>query len=199
MTPASRFVISRADIMPVDEYVKIRKSNKEKLLPQKRRRRVAVGPYATFYFENYDTMWAQIHEMLYIERGGEEQISDELAAYNPMIPNGTELVATMMLEIEDAVQRDKILLVLGGIEEAVYISVAGKKIYAVAEQEVERTTEAGKTSAIHFLHFPFNASDIENFHAPDSDILIGIEHENYGHMAVISADSRAALARDFSA
>lgn len=198
MTPTTRYEISRDDILPMDEYVKIRKSRKQELLPIKKRRRIAVGPFATFYFENYDTMWAQIHEMLYIERGGEEQISDELAAYNPMIPKGRELVATMMLEIEDPIKRDRILHTLGGIEGTVYISVGGKKIYAVAEQEVERTTEAGKTSAIHFLHFPFDDADIEAFKNGDDDILIGIAHENYGHIAVLPADSRAALAEDFS-
>lgn len=198
MTSAFKNQISRDDIMPMDEYVKIRKSNKQELIPVKKRRRIAVGPYATFYFENYDTMWSQIHEMLYIERGGEEQISDELAAYNPLIPNGSELVATMMLEIEDPVQRDKILHTLSGVEQTAYISVAGKKIYAVAEQEVERTTEAGKTSAIHFLHFPFSAADIAAFQSPDGDILIGIEHDNYGHIAVLPADARAALADDFN-
>lgn len=199
MTSQSKHAIGRDDIMSMDDYVKIRKSHKQALIPQKKLRRIAVGPFATFYFENYDTMWAQIHEMLYIERGGEEQIKDELSAYNPLIPNGSELVATMMLEIDDPIQRDHTLHRLGGIEKSVYISVAGKKIYAVPEQEVERTTEAGKTSAIHFLHFPFEADDIRNFRQLGNSILLGIEHENYGHIAVISADSQTALEQDFSA
>ncbi len=198
MNAQSKHSISRDDIMPMDDYVKIRKSNKQKLIPQKKLRRISVGPFATFYFENYDTMWAQIHEMLYIERGGEEQIKDELSAYNPLIPNGSELVATMMLEIDDPIQRDHTLHRLGGIEETAYISVAGKKFYAVAEQEVERTTEEGKTSAIHFLHFPFQAEDIKNFLESDDTIMVGIEHANYGHIAVLSAESRAALKADFT-
>ncbi len=198
MNTQQKYRIDREDIMPVDEYVKIRKSHKQKLIPQKKLRCIAVGPFATFYFESYDTMWAQIHEMLYIERGGEQQITDELTAYNPLIPNGSELIATMMLEIDDPVQREHTLRRLGGIEERAYISVGGKKIFAVPEREVERTREDGKTSAIHFLHFPFDVEDINKFLNTDESVMVGIEHENYGHIAVISADNHTALRLDFA-
>src|SRR6185437_1915776 len=98
--------ITRADIMPLADYTRERAERRRRITEVKRKRRVAVGPFATFYFENYETMWQQIHEMLYIEKGGEEQIEDELRAYNPLIPQGNELVATVMFEIDDAVRRD---------------------------------------------------------------------------------------------
>ena len=91
--------ITRADILPIERYVSERRQLKSHISAIKQKRRVKVGPYATFYFENYETMWHQVHEMLYIERGGEAQIKDELEAYNPLIPQGDELVATVMFEI----------------------------------------------------------------------------------------------------
>ncbi|GLQ05187.1 DUF3501 family protein [Sneathiella chinensis] len=189
--------ITRDDIMPVEDYARIRKEHKTQLVALKKPRRVSVGPFATFYFENYATMWAQIHEMLYIEGGGEEQITDELTAYNPLIPNGSELVATLMLEIDDPVRRDYTLRQLGHIEEAVYLQINDEKIYATAEQEVERTTPDGKTSSIHFLHFPLSEAQKRDFKISSSPIILGIEHANYGHMAMLGAATREALAEDF--
>ncbi len=188
--------ITRADILDMTDYEKIRKENKQNLIAIKKDRRIPIGPFATFYFENYDTMWAQIHEMLYIERGGEEQITDELAAYNPLIPNGSELVATFMIEIDDPVRRDFTLRQLGYIEDMIYLSVNGEKSQAVPEQDVERTTEDGKTSAIHFLHFPLSDSQKAALASEGAEVLIGIEHDQYGHMARLGEASRAALALD---
>ena len=143
-------------------------------------------------------MWWQIQEMLRIEKGGETQIGDELAAYNPLVPQGSELVATLMFEVDDPVQRAAFLNSLGGVEETVTISVAGETIRAVPETEVERTTEAGKTSALHFLHFPFSAAQISAFRDPAKPALLGIGHGNYGHIAVLAGAVRAALALDFA-
>lgn len=114
--------ITRADILPVERYASERRQHKSRIAAIKQKRRVEVGPYATFYFENYDTMWHQVHEMLYIERGGEAQIKDELEAYNPLIPQGDELVATVMFEIEDAARRERELTRLGGVEHKKSIS-----------------------------------------------------------------------------
>ncbi len=190
--------ITRADILPIADYEKIRKENKQKLIAIKKNRRIAIGPHATFYFENYDTMWSQIHEMLYIERGGEEQITDELTAYNPLIPNGSEFVATFMIEIDDPVRRDFTLRQLGHIEEKIYFSIDGEKTYAVPEQEVERTTEDGKTSAIHFLHFPLSDTQKTNMKAETAEIIIGIEHDKYGHMARLNDANRTSLLLDLA-
>ncbi len=188
--------ITRADILDLADYEKIRKENKQKLIGIKKDRRIAIGPFATLYFENYDTMWAQIHEMLFIERGGEEQIEDELSAYNPLIPNGNELVATFMIEIDDPVRRDYTLRQLGYIEDMIYLSVDGEKSQAVPEQDVERTTEDGKTSAIHFLHFPLTETQKKAMLTEGTAVFIGIDHEQYGHMARLSDANRVSLAGD---
>lgn len=198
MTAVNKREITPEDILPLAEYQKIRKEHKQKLIPIKKNRRVEIGPYATFYFENYDTMWSQIQEMLYIEQGGNEQLQDELAAYNPLIPNGSELVATFMIEIDDPVRRDFMLRQLGHIEESIYLSVGGEKIYAVPEQEVERTTEDGKASSIHFLHFPLTDAQKTAFKDLSTDVQLGVEHDNYGHIALIKGDTRAALAGDLA-
>ncbi|KAB7742617.1 DUF3501 family protein [Parvibaculum sedimenti] len=194
--PASKRIIERSDILSPETYVSERKERRAAITALKKNRRVAVGPYATFYFENYDTMFQQIHEMLYIEKGGEEQIADELAAYNPLIPKGDELVATLMFEIDDEVRRDKELRRLTGVEDHIYIDVGGLRVTAVPEGDVERTKSDGKTSSVHFLHFPFKLQEVEKFRDPATQVIIAIAHPNYGHMALLAPDTRAALAAD---
>jgi hypothetical protein len=190
--------ITRADIMSLDAYGKIRKQHRSKLIDQKLKRRVHVGPHVTLYFENYETMWAQVQEMLYIERGGEEQIEGELSAYNPLIPQGSELVATMMIEVEDEGVRRKALDRLGYIEDTVVIKCGGHTIKGVPEADLDRTTPDGKTSSVHFLHFPFTREQISEFRGPNSEIIVGVNHSNYGHMAVLQETSREELAKDFA-
>src|SRR6187402_2374843 len=107
--------ITPADILAPSEYDQQRKALKANLIPMKKLRRIEVGPFATFYFENYATMWMQVQEMLRIEKGGAEQVPGELEAYNPLIPQGTELIATFMIEIDDPDRRQRILGTLGGI------------------------------------------------------------------------------------
>ncbi len=189
--------ITRADIMAMDEYAAARDARRKATAELKCHRRVAVGPDVTFYFENFETMWMQIHEMLRIEGGGEAQIDDELAAYNPLIPKGRELTATMMIEIDDEARRARALAGLGGIENTISLSLSGDTVAAVSEIEVERTTEAGKTSSIHFLHFPFTDAQTATFRDPQTQVVLAIAHPNYGHMAVLPADVRQALAADF--
>jgi Protein of unknown function (DUF3501) len=193
--------ITRADIMPMDAYAKARGESRKRITQMKEHRRVAVGPFAMFYFENRDTMLHQIHEMLYIEKGGENQIAEEIEAYSPLVPNGRELVATMMLEIEDAAMRARELLKLGYIEDKVSIVVeSGSEravVKAVPEDDEERTTPDGKTSSVHFFHFPFDAAAVALFKKADSRVVIAIDHANYGHMAVLPAPVKAALAADF--
>src|SRR5438270_11093083 len=124
----ARRQLTRADILPLDEYVKIRRERRREISALKRQRRVEIGPFATFYFENFATMWQQVQEMLYIEKGGEAQIADELAAYNPLIPQGNELVATVMFEIDDAVRRANALTRLGGVESCMFLELAGERV-----------------------------------------------------------------------
>jgi hypothetical protein len=189
--------ITRADILAPAEYAKHRSELRRDLATAKRNRRVEVGPYVTFYFESYETMWHQVHEMLHIEKGGDEQIPDELAAYNPLIPNGSELTATFMVEIDDPVRRARVLGALGGIEETAFLSVDGERVLSRAEQDQDRTTEEGKASSVQFVHFPFTPAQIAKFRAPGAQVVLGFEHPNYGHMAVMPEAIRAALAKDF--
>jgi len=190
--------ITRADIIAPADYAAMRRARRPELVALKQDRRIDVGPHATFYFENYATMWWQIHEMLHIEKGGETQIADELRAYAPLVPNGNELVATLMFGIEDPVQRDRTLSRLGGVEDTITITVGGDVVKAVPEQDLERTRESdGKTSSVHFLHFPFTPAQIAAFRDPSKPVILGIGHNEYGHMAMLNTVQRAALAKDF--
>src|SRR5476649_1611166 len=190
--------ITLANILSVAEYDQRRASLKANLIPMKKQRRIEVGPFATFYFENYATMWLQVQEMLSIEKGGEEQIAGELAAYNPLIPQGDELIATMMLEIEDAGRRNAVLLTLGGIEEAIFLEIGGDVIRATPTEYDDRTTADGKTSSVHWLRFKLTPDQIAHFKNSSERVVLGVSHPNYGHMAVLTAEARAALANDFA-
>lgn len=190
--------ITRADIMPMAEFGKIRKSKRAELLPAKRLRRVEIGPVATAYFESYDTMWLQVHEMLFIEKGGDAQIEDELSAYNPLIPQGRELVATVMFEIDDPVRRANFLSRLGGVEETMFLKFGEHEVVGVPEADVDRTSASGKASAVQFIHFPFTDGEAAAFRAAGTQVIIGFKHPQYAHMAVMLEDARAILATDFA-
>lgn len=189
-------VITPDDLMPLEEYGKIRRDHRRTLIETKAKRRVHVGPFATFHFENYDTMWAQVQEMLYIEKGGEAQVADELEAYNPLIPQGRELVATLLIEIEDEGRRRRTLATMGHIEEKIVIAFNGERVVGVPEDDVERTTEEGKTSAVHFITFPFTDAQAEAFKSAGTQVSLGIEHDNYRHAALLQDESRSELAGD---
>jgi len=194
---SAKHEITRDDILDMEDYVAVREERKRAVAELKKHRRVAVGPDATFYFESYDTMLHQVHEMLYIEKGGEEQIEDELRAYNPMIPNGRELVATLMFEIDEPARRAEFLAGLGGVEETVTLTFNGETVTATPEQDVDRTTADGKASSIQFLHFPFTGAQVEKFRTADAQVSLAIGHEKYGHQAVLPEAVRLALAGDF--
>jgi len=191
--------IERADIIDIAAYGKNRREHRRRVTELKRNRRIEVGPFATFYFENYDTMWHQVHEMLHIERGGEAQIADELDAYNPLIPQGDELIATVMFEIDDPQRRDTVLATLGGIENRTYLSVAGARIMGEPDPTRENTSSEGKASAVQFIRYKFTPAQIVKFRDPGTQVLVGVDHPRYGHIAVMPDAVRAALAEDFDA
>jgi hypothetical protein len=193
--PAAARKITPADILSDRDYSQKRKQLRSEAIALKKPRRVEVGPFATFYFENYQTMWLQVMEMLRIEKGGAEQVAGELDAYNPLIPQGDELIATLMLEIEDANRRNALLLTLGGIEETIFMEVGGTRVTATPTEYDDRTTADGKTSSVHWLRFKFTPDLIASF--AKERVVLGIAHKNYGHMAVLSEETRAALAKDF--
>jgi len=189
--------LTAADILPMAEYAKIRVATRRAMAARKRNRRVAVGPHVMFYFENYETMRHQVHEMVFIEKGGPEQVPGELVAYNPLIPKGAELVATFMIEIDDPERRKRILGQLGGVENSAFIAVDGQRIEAVPEQDQDRTTAEGKASSVQFVHFPFTAAQIAQFRKPGAQIVLGLSHPAYSHMAVLPPETRDELAADF--
>lgn len=196
--PESQRKITPADILPAAEYDQQRKTLKANLIPMKKKRRIEVGPFATFYFENYATMWLQVQEMLRIEKGGIEQIPGELEAYNPLIPQGDELIATMMLEIEDGNRRHNVLLTLGDIEETIFMEIGGDVIRATPTEYDDRTTPDGKTSSVHWLRFKLTPDEIARFKTGSERVVLGVSHKNYGHMAVLGDETRGALAKDFA-
>ena len=195
--PRDQRVITAEDIMDLGTFETIRAEKRQENLVRKRFRRLSVGPHVTAHFENWDTMWWQIHEMLRIEKGGEEQLKDELAAYNPMIPNGRDLTCTLMFEIDDPAVRARLLGQLGGVENHIFLSIDGDKIAAVPEGDVERSTAEGKASSVHFLHFPFTDAQIAAWKSGEGQAMFHIDHPNYGHIAIINDEMRRELAGDF--
>ena len=196
--PREKREIKKNDIMPLDVYIKNRKELRKNIVNFKKNRRVALGPYATFYFESYETMLAQVQEMLYIEKGGDEQLHDELIAYNPLIPNGKELTATLMFEIDNPVSRAAFLGKVGGIEEMVFMKLNGETIKAVPEEDVDRTSADGKASSVQFIHFNFTDEQIQKFKSNDIDVELGMDHKEYSHTTKLSKENIVSLSGDFS-
>ena len=190
-------IVNETDILDIETFGELRKKKRSEMTMTKRNRRVPVGPDATFMFENYDTMWWQIHEMLFIEKGGQEQIKDELSAYNPLIPQGNELVATLMFEIDDPTRRKVLLMKLGGVEEVCCLTINGETVIGDSESDVDRTTAAGKASSVQFIHFNLSPGQINMFKKPNTKVSVGINHPAYGHTAIISEEVREVLAYDF--
>jgi len=196
--PATTRKITPADILSFEKYAAERAQFRKNIIPVKKNRRMEVGPFATFYFENYETMWMQVQEMLHIEKGGEGQIAGELEAYNPLIPQGSELIATLMLEIEDANKRNRELYRLAGIEESIYVALDQERIAATPTEYDDRTTPDGKTSSVHWVRFKFTPDQIAKFRNPSIEAVLGVAHPAYGHMAVIPPEVRGELAKDFA-
>src|ERR1051325_2853464 len=196
--PASQRKTPPADILAFEKYAAQRAQFRKDIVALKKNRRVEVGPFATFYFENYATMWLQVHEMLHIEKGGAAQIEGELETYNPLIPQGHELIATLMLEIEDVSRRNRELYRLAGIEESTYIELGQDRIPGTPTDYDERTTPDGKTSSVHWVRFVFAPQQIAKFKDSAFHAILGVAHPAYGHMAVLSPEVRAELAKDFA-
>jgi hypothetical protein len=198
MMPKEKKEIQKEDIMPLDTYIKQRKELRKNIVEFKKYRRISLGPYATFYFESYETMLAQVQEMLYIEKGGDEQLKDELNAYNPLIPNGKELIATLMFEIDNPVSRAAFLGKVGGIEEKVFMKIDEDVVKAVPEEDVDRTSAEGKASSVQFIHFKLNEQQIEKFKLGSKVVEIGINHKEYSHTTKLSDLTVKSLSADFN-
>ncbi|MFK8020115.1 MAG: DUF3501 family protein [Pseudomonadales bacterium] len=188
--------ISRNDILDYQAYLDIRPQRKAEIIALKKLRRIEIGPVACCYFESFDTMLYQVQEMLYIEKGGDEQVADELAAYNPMIPNGTELSCTVMFEIDEPIRRANFLARLGGVEETMFLRFGEHEVAGKPEEDVDRTNADGKASSVQFIHFAFTKAQIRDFIA-GTQVVIGFSHPQYAHMVVLQDETVAALAKDF--
>ena len=190
--------VTKTDLIPLEQYSKERMQLRKEIIEFKKTRRVPLGPYATFYFECYETMLAQIQEMLYIEKGGNDQLKDELSAYNPLIPKGQELVTTLMFEIDNVLSRTEFLNKVGGIEKKIFIKINNEIINSTSEKDVDRTSSEGKTSSVHFIHFNFTDEQIIKFKDLGNEVILGIDHKLYNHMTKISEHTRKALIKDFA-
>ena len=189
--------IEKKDLLPSDVYAKSRKQIRKDLVEFKKDRRIALGPYATFYFESFETMVAQVQEMLHIEKGGDEQLKDELIAYNPLVPNGKELTATLMFEIDNPISRAAFLGKVGGIEEKIFIKINDEIVKAVPEEDVDRTSAEGKASSVQFIHFKLNDDQISKFKSDSATIELGIDHKEYTHTTRLAENSVKSLCADF--
>ncbi len=196
--PKDQKIIQKSDLLAPDVYEKNRRQMRKELVEFKKDRRVPLGPYATFYFECYETMLAQVQEMLHIEKGGDEQLNDELTAYNPLIPNGKELVSTLMFEIDNPVIRATFLGKLGGVEENVFIKIDNDIIFGKPEIDVDRTSAEGKASSVQFIHFEFDQNQISKFKGNNVSIELGIDHKEYSHSTKLSESTIKALSSDFN-
>ena len=189
--------IEKEDLIPADIYEKNRKQIRKELVEFKKNRRIALGPYATFYFESFETMVAQVQEMLHIEKGGDEQLKDELIAYNPLVPNGKELTATLMFEIDNPLSRGAFLGKVGGIEEKIFMKIDNEAVKAVPEDDVDRTSAEGKASSVQFIHFKFNENQISKIKSGNVSIELGIDHQEYAHTTKLTDDNLKSLSADF--
>ena len=189
--------IEKKDLIPADVYAESRKQIRKNLVEFKKNRRIALGPYATFYFESFETMVAQVQEMLHIEKGGDEQLKDELIAYNPLVPNGKELIATLMFEIDNPLSRGAFLGKVGGIEETIFMKINNEEVKALPETDVDRTSAEGKASSVQFIHFKFSDDQISKFKSGSLNIELGIDHKEYAHTTKLTEDNVKALSADF--
>lgn len=194
--PRDEHVITKDDIISLSDYELIRIEKRQENILRKKFRRLAIGPYATIQFESWDSMWLQIQEMLRIEKGGDEQLVDELQAYNPMIPNGSEFTGTLMFEIDEEERRTAFLKTLGGVDQHIHLVIGDQKVTAEPEQDVDRTRSDGKASAVQFLHFPLTDEQVEIWKGGEDQVMVQIDHPNYGHAAIISEECRRDMAQD---
>ena len=191
--------LRREDLMGLEAYAEKREEFRARVMAHKKNRQLPLGANATLYFEDRLTVQYQIQEMLRVERVFERAgIEDELQAYNPLIPDGSNLKATFMIEYPDPVERAAALTQLIGIEDRVWIAVAGhERVYAIADEDLARENEV-KTSAVHFLRFEFDSEMVSEVKA-GAALAAGIDHANYAiEVAALAAPVRAALVTDFA-
>lgn len=191
--------LRKEDLYSLEEYARIRNDFRREVMEHKRDRKIGLGPNATLYFEDLTTMKYQVQEMLRAERIFEEEgILEELEAYNPLIPDGSNWKATFMLEYPDIEERRRALAALRGVEDRVWVQVVGHdKVWAIADEDLERESEE-KTSSVHFLRFELDADMVSTLKA-GSQLGIGIEHEALCvSLSPVPENNRLALLADLA-
>ena len=191
--------LKREDLWSLEEYAEKRAEFKKQVLAIKKDRQVALGDHATLYFENEQTIRYQIQEMLRIEKVFEaEGINDELEAYNPLIPDGSNWKATFMIEYGDPEERANVLATLGGVEDTVWVQVDGfDKVFAIANEDMERSTDE-KASAVHFMRFELT-DDMVKAAKENKNIAMGIDYDGFEQcVSAIDDASRVSLMNDLT-
>ena len=190
--------LTRADLFSLEQYAEVRPSFREEVLLHKRNRRLDLGTNAALYFEDFLTMKYQVQEMLRIERIFEaDGINEELAAYNPLIPDGSNWKATFMVEFPEVEERRAMLAQLRGIEDRVYVHIADfDRVFAIADEDLERSDDE-KTSAVHFLRFELPAEQVAAL-KDGASLIAGIDHENFQvEVSAVADNIRQSLIADF--
>ena len=190
--------LTRNDLWSLEEYAGRREEFRKQVLAHKKLRQVALGPHATLYFEDQLTIQYQIQEMLRVERIFEAaEIEEELSAYNPLIPDGSNWKATFMIEYGDIEERKQALATMGGIEETVWVQVGnGTKAYAIANEDMERTRDS-KAAAVHFMRFELSAEDLQSVR-DGADVHMGLDHPSIANNVTLSTEARQALCADLA-
>jgi hypothetical protein len=190
--------LDRASLWSLEQYAEVRDQFRAEVMAHKKPRRIAIGPHATLYFEDFTTMKYQVQEMLRAERIFDAAgIEEEIEAYNPLIPDGTNLKATFMIEYGDVDERREALARLGGIEDTIWLQAeGGQKVYAIANEDLDRS-EGDKASAVHFLRFELGPETINAFKS-GAKISIGIDQEGLAGSTTLDADQIASLAADLN-
>ena len=190
--------LTRNDLWSLEVYAGRREEFRKQVLAHKKLRQVALGPHATLYFEDQLTMQYQIQEMLRVERIFEAaEIEEELSAYNPLIPDGSNWKATFMIEYGDIEERKQALATMGGIEETVWVQVGnGTKVYAIANEDMERTRDS-KAAAVHFMRFELSAEDLQSVR-DGADVHMGLDHPSIANNVTLSTEARQALCADLA-
>ena len=191
-------MIERASLLSLEAYARERNAFRAKVMEHKRRRTVHLGAHLSLQFEDELTIRYQVQEMLRIERIFEDDgIQGELDAYNPLVPDGSNWKATMLIEYPDPDERRRMLGVLKGIERGVWVQVAGcERVYAIADEDLERENEE-KTSSVHFLRFELSAAMCERMRG-GAGVAVGVEHAQYRASVELAPETRAALAADLA-
>jgi hypothetical protein len=184
-----------SDLLPNARYKEMRREFFRRGIEQTQKRRVSLGPHAMLTFQSRDLVLIQVQEMLLAEPGGKAE--EELEAYNPLVPDGSSLVFTLMFEIDNPVVREQTLLRLGGVEKALELRLSPSLVIPgvpLEERvEVERTSKEGKTSAVHFMRFPLSRAQAEAARAP---VAVACTHPHYGHSATLSPETWEEVKRD---